>query len=316
MKVREEGKCMGGEETARAMRILEALSGVDENLLDRTHGSGEAAPLRQTEGKKTAALWRWGRAWAAMLCLALVGAAGWNGYRMMQDKGYNFMMLRDAGGGVNPADGIMTGGVDAAAEAGGLENTQAAMVPVEEDSSGVMQPAAVNGAEKFSTDSAGGIGSASEITNKETDSGTGFETETCLTAPGTEKLTEAQARGWERLGEYVPAALPQGYAFSGAVYNAGSGALTVYWERGMDSILVNVRAADDVAAVDVDDPVFASGDLSLEIVRSRMVSYQDAGDTDTPRGMFGILYPDGILVRFNGRGTAEEIWEMFRALVP
>ena len=42
-----------------------------------------------------------------------------------------------------------------------------------------------------------------------------------------------------------------------------------------------------------------------------MKSYDDAGDTDTPRGNFSVLYPDGVVVRFNGRGTAQEIWEMF-----
>ncbi len=59
------------------------------------------------------------------------------------------------------------------------------------------------------------------------------------------------------------------------------------------------------------DPVFAVEDLSLEVIESRMASYNDSGDTDTPRGNFRVLYPDGVLVRFNGRGTPEEIWEMF-----
>lgn len=59
------------------------------------------------------------------------------------------------------------------------------------------------------------------------------------------------------------------------------------------------------------DPVFAMEDLSLEVIRSRVVSYQDRGDTATPRGNFRVLYPEGVLVRFNGRGTPEEIWEMF-----
>ena len=52
-------------------------------------------------------------------------------------------------------------------------------------------------------------------------------------------------------------------------------------------------------------------DFSLEIVESRMKAYEDSGDTATPRGNFKVLYPDGVLVSFNGRGTAQEIWDMF-----
>ncbi len=49
----------------------------------------------------------------------------------------------------------------------------------------------------------------------------------------------------------------------------------------------------------------------MEIVESRMKAYEDSGDTATPRGNFKVLYPDGVLVSFNGRGTAQEIWDMF-----
>ena len=58
-------------------------------------------------------------------------------------------------------------------------------------------------------------------------------------------------------------------------------------------------------------PVFAREDFSLEMIESRMISYSDSGDTDTPRGNFRVLGSGGVLVQFSGRGTAEEIWEMF-----
>ena len=57
-------------------------------------------------------------------------------------------------------------------------------------------------------------------------------------------------------------------------------------------------------------------DFSLEIVESRMKAYEDSGDTATPRGNFKVLYPDGVLVSFNGRGTAQEIWDMFCSMGP
>ena len=123
---------------------------------------------------------------------------------------------------------------------------------------------------------------------------------------------------------------------------SGEENLTVCWTRGMDSITLHLeRTGNPPATVDVektesydqrlyevpygetvpreywqtfDNPVFAAEDFGLEIIESRMKSYDDQGDTDTPRGNFGVLYPDGVLARFSGRGTAEEIWEMFSSM--
>ena len=125
----------------------------------------------------------------------------------------------------------------------------------------------------------------------------------------------------------------------------GPGRLTLLWSKGEDDILLSIQETDSTAetggTVDVEkpetydarlyelpygdtvpeeyreafmDPVFAKDDFSLEIVRSRVISYPgDGGDTDTPGGWFSVLY-DGVLVYFNGRGTPEEIWEMFASM--
>ena len=151
----------------------------------------------------------------------------------------------------------------------------------------------------------------------------------------------AQAREDAVLGAYVPTALPAGYAFEEGhrVTESQEPNMTLCWIRGMDSITLHLeRTANPPATVDVeetesydqrlyevpygetvpeeyrqtfDNPVFAVEDFNLEIVKSRMKSYDDQGDTDTPRGNFSVLYEGGVLIRFNGRGTAEEIWEMF-----
>ncbi len=63
-------------------------------------------------------------------------------------------------------------------------------------------------------------------------------------------------------------------------------------------------------------PVFRESDFSLELVKARMKSVPDAGDTDTPRGNFAVLYDSGILVEFSGCGSAEDIWEMFSSIRP
>ncbi len=61
-----------------------------------------------------------------------------------------------------------------------------------------------------------------------------------------------------------------------------------------------------------DHPVFAAEDMSLEIVKARMKSYNDSGDTGTPRGNFSILYQDGILLEFRGDCDAETVWNMLK----
>jgi len=159
------------------------------------------------------------------------------------------------------------------------------------------------------------------------------------TADQREKITEEEARAVEGLGGYIPAKLPEGYQFGEAYWNADSQCLAISWERGMDSIMLWLELAEeDKEVIDVskpetydvrlyeipygdsvpeeyrevfDDPVFAWEDFSKEIVESRIKSISDQGDTNTPRGNFSILFPEGVLVRFNGRGTPEQIWEMF-----
>lgn len=156
--------------------------------------------------------------------------------------------------------------------------------------------------------------------------------------------TEQEIRSLDMLGAYVPETLPEGYGFTRAYSNLDLDKenLTVCWSRGMDSIMLHLEMTDGtVKTVDVekpetyderlyeipygetvpdeyrqtfDDPVFALEDFSLESVKSRMLVYEDKGDTATPRGNFRVLYPNGVLASFNGRGTAEEIWDMFSSM--
>ena len=65
-----------------ALRIMDALSGVDEELLERCEQSGQ-----KSDKAYRRPLWQQARAWAAVLCLAVVGAASFGGYRLMQMGG-------------------------------------------------------------------------------------------------------------------------------------------------------------------------------------------------------------------------------------
>lgn len=162
-----------------------------------------------------------------------------------------------------------------------------------------------------------------------------------FSAMHTQKYTEQEARELEGLGSYVPDTVPEGYRFERACADSDPERenLMVCWSRGTDYILLYLeKTQGPVEAVDIEkpetydqrlyevpygetvpeeylqmfmDPVFALDDLSLEVIESRMMSYEDAGDTHTPRGGFRVLYPEGVMVSFRGCGTAEEIWDMF-----
>ena len=177
----------------------------------------------------------------------------------------------------------------------------------------------------------------------------GQEVTGCPAAPPQQKLTEAQARE-SGLGDYVPEVLPAGYVFDEASLQTEAedsqspSDLRLTWSRGMDYITLHITRHEmqEISVVDVNapetydqrlyeiplgdsvpreywesvqNPVFAAEDLSLEVIETRMVSMAgDSGDTDTPRGNFAVLYSGGVLVEFSGRGTAEEIWNMFEGL--
>ena len=339
------------EEPERAMRLMEALSDVDQALLERCAGTGRVTACRRP-------LWQSARAAAAVLCLAVVGAASWGGYQLSRTR----MGGADSSGGAAapymeeiredaeeavPRDEVTC---DTAPEAAGAEDA----VEAGQGGEQIRQTEAdkfMDGQYADGGEMPPGQESAIEEEGRRDGSGTGGDaveengspedTAGCPLPPQSQKLTLAQAREDAALGAYVPTALPAGYAFEEGhrVTESQEPNLTLCWIRGMDSIMLHLeRTANPPATVDVeetesydqrlyevpygetvpeeyrqtfDNPVFAVEDFNLEIVKSRMKSYDDQGDTDTPRGNFSVLYEGGVLIRFNGRGTAEEIWEMF-----
>ena len=360
---------------AHALKIMEALSGVDEELLERCDDAiVEKGKSKQNGKEKRRAarshrrpVWQTAGAWAAVLCLALAGAASWRGYRMLDESS-------DGSAGGGPRSGEVHGenqmwGMAAGDAEGGNRTPGAAPEGAEEMDTERLQTddgaqtdmyqgpeeydGLKNDAEKESQkDSAdkenGGENGGTEEPDSKRDSDDA-PAEEDIVMEGCSRLnaieyTEQEARSLEGLGEYVPETLPKGYVFERAYSNSDLGRenLTVSWRRGMDLILLQLeRTQGTVDVADVNrpetydqrlykvpygetvpeeyrqvfqDPVFSLEDLSREIIESRMMVYEDSGDTDTPRGNFKVLYPDGVLASFNGRGTAQEIWDMFSSM--
>lgn len=349
------GSALHGRKQNSAMRIMDALSGVDEELLERCEQSGQSRKGYHRP------LWQQARAWAAVLCLAVVGAVSFGGYRLTQMGGMGSASSGEENAAysmetVELADEMVKEDEDAGEEVGvapqdaaGLDGAAEPLqtsVPLEsadeeESEFGEQRQESTADDEKNSNQVAMGTMDP----NNGADDGAieeEMKTETDICLPlQAQKLTEAQARGTEVLGGYIPTVLPKGYGFESASRNLDRQEenLTLCWSRGMDSILLGIEKTETVpATVDIartesyderlyeipygetvpeeyreifQDPIFAIEDLSLEVIKSRVISHNDRGDTDTPRGNFRVLYPDGVLVRFNGRGTPEEIWEMF-----
>lgn len=368
----EEGRRQG------ALKIMEALSGVDQELLIRTEDTAGSAPARGSAGagsgkpNRSLAFWKSSRPWAALFCLALAGALSWGGYRMIRQAGGDSADFSGnsagAAGGIGPEEGAAeaggtspgkgAGGIspeEGAVEDGGISPEEGAMEDGGEERSGDLaadkMESLENSQEKKDFPESECL-SGGEEGRQDTD-GMGGDTVSPEAAGGESdscprinqiKYSEEEARNQETLGGYLPEEIPAGYLFESAWCNGDieESNLTMVWSRGMDSIVWSVSIVEEPPeTVDsglpetydlrlytvpysesvpagrresVDNPVFSREDLSMETVAARMIAYNDSGDTDTPRGNFSVLYPGNVLVSFNGRGNAEEIWEMFSSL--
>lgn len=360
-----------------AIKIMEALAGVDEELLARCEAGKQAGEGRKGwNKKKNLYLWRLSSC-AALLCVFVVGALSWRELGKLSREGGVDMSMSEVDGA--------TGGMPGSVPAGAVSPTAAAVYPealppagaaygnfgagdggkagsgmsdmnaetsMEAKSEGV-QPGSY---EEFMADnrqvgdgikkttSKESLMAQQESDKAETDGqGKILSDEACIAAP-REKLTEAEARQIEPFSSYIPSKLPAGYVFEEASCDPERNWVRLCWCRGMDSIRMGFETVDgdkpetvDIAKPESYDerlyeipyldkipkeywytfqsPVFAKEDLSLEIVRSRVLSYSgDTGDTSTPRGNFSVLC-DGVLISFNGRGTPEQIWEMFSSIL-
>lgn len=323
------------QQTQGALRLMEALSGIDEELLERSGATGSHETAAQNDGsdevtsvsenrkrRRSGIVYR--NAVAACLGLVVVGALSWNALRpIWTPKGAGSSSSGSAGGQEEMAENQSAYDVETQSEDG--------PVVAAEDTAGGLGTEEVTGditenlIEDLETGGRDGGGAESNLTDSERevdrlesssveDSGKQQEKDEELMSTASPKmeLTEAEARNTAVVGAFIPDDIPKGYTFESA-YLDGQGTVTVIWHHGTDSILINVS---QVVPEDIEtflNPIFLWEDMSLEIVNSRMKSVGDAGDTDTPRGNFSVLYPEGVLLYFNGRGTAEEIWDMLNS---
>lgn len=330
----------------QAFRIMEALSGVDEELLARSDGEGgnKAGLKTRRYGKP---IYRYFGTWAAVLCLAVTGAAIWANLWYL---GGGMDRMPNSSGGQGMYEEV-TDIADMGGEGNQPNHSFGANSRVQQDGSkeeyggsgqadGLRPDQQQNGLKEENN----GSSQADDLTpERQPEPSEGkFVTEGTGLEAGWAKVTLEEAADKAAVGKYIPQDIPDGYRFESARWNAEKEQLSLCFQRGMDSIMLFVgKAEEGCETVDVGrpetydvrlyeipyaetvpeeyresflSPVFAWETFTQEIAESRMCVYGDAGDTDTPRGDFSILFSDGILVRFSGEGTAEQIWEMFSSM--
>ncbi|MBE5884722.1 MAG: hypothetical protein E7291_10015 [Lachnospiraceae bacterium] len=334
---------------ADAMRIFEALSGVDEELLIRCEDDcGEPILV-----KKPRPIWYYGKVLAACFCFVVCGAVLLHiGTTVFQNTG-------------NSADSAVQEVEEAAVEecaveedgvladiADSLPDVAGAVVADEEAK-------AVGGTQEEGITTEGAV--EEYVAVKESATGTNEQSaqssekdealiqnqQECDCLPDLRReISLEEAKQVVALGEYVPDILPAGYVFESCMgkSNQETGeviGLSLCWTKGMDSIMLNISKVDvaDIMVTDVSkpetynvhlydipyadtvpdeyrscfhNPVFAVEDFSLAVVEARIKVIEEAGDTATPRGNFALLYEEGILVEFSGRSDAESIYEMLK----
>ncbi len=302
----------GTRKQESALRIMGALSGVDEKLLERSNMSGRRKNIT------------WGQygICAAVVCAAVLGASTWRGYQLMKGADGTGAAASDNSGG----SAVQMSGAAVSGEEGGGKY-----------SSGTEISALVNSdrGEIQEDTSLSAVSNGNDIQDSVTEGCGGM-----LLNPG-EKLTEEEARNCEILGSYIPEKIPGGYVFESAYWYEEAQELTILWCKGMDDIHLSIKKAEECEIVNInepetydvrlyeipygetvpqeyrvvfDNPVFAWEDFSVEIIQSRMRTVEDRGDTITPRGNFGILFTDNYLVEFQGKATINQVWEMFESL--
>ncbi len=318
------------EKLSGAMRIFEALASVDEELLERSEGKGKIIPF----GKYAKLI-------GAAACFLVLGVTVAVGSSM-------FTVKENSSDCAVQEEQIAPEEADCAAEITVEEESMLEEGIVDEgmetDMEEVTQSLSGQTQEELKDE-------IKENTNVEND--TVWDVGSLESADRDMDLEEL--RMVDKLGAYIPTDIPEAYVFESGTQSAeesGENDISLLWMHGMDTIRITIReygmdaqneAENENRIVDVAEvetynvhlyeipycdsvpdeyymvfyyPIFREVDFSLEVVKARMKSVGDQGDTDTPRGNFAVLYDSGILIEFSGDGDAESIWEMFESVNP
>ncbi len=262
-----------------AIRLFGALSGVDEKYL-------AACENEKKQSGVVVFMHKYGKAMAAVLCLAVLGA----GYMAMQT-------------GVKYNDCATSEAPQAVAGAGAERNEAKDMEAAASDApeADSMEESVLENAEQLQD---------------------GTSSEHSVQTSATVEMTLTEARALNVVGQYVPSDWPVGGEVSQVLGlgTANAESVTLFWtyNETKDGFFINIDNLGEELPVWVTEEISENyivdkEDFTKEYVESQMKSSSEGSEADAHTGRFGILYEDAsgyVLVRFNGSGNVDEIWEL------
>lgn len=296
------------EREENALRIMRALSGVDEELLARSEGMDGAAETKEKEQGGNRIIVRFmnrhGRALAACLCLALLGAA----YLLVEIQRGNEGSDGSGSGGAYIADNGMYEAKTQDKINAAHENREEAEGMSPEEMWDGMSPDEMWDADDLMpnnhTDDAG----AAETVSDQQKQNDALNEQKQNAKPRPQELSLEEAKQCETLGAHIPETIPEGCDFVEATYEdpASGSRLVLTWSDGRHPFRVKLSqtlfAEPEEAAAETDIAVYsAAGEWEETFWQPEK----------SGRLQFAVLYEDGVLAEYEGYLGKEDILKMF-----
>lgn len=286
------------EREENALRIMRALSGVDEELLARSEGMDGASETkeRKQDGNRKIVRFmnRHGRALAACLCLAVLGAA----YLAVE-----FRQKNEGSYGSRSDGAYIAGNGMYEAE---MQDKQNVAYADWEEADGVSPEEMWDAEDSVVGNQTNNLG----VTSTAGDQNNDGLNKPVQAAEGQkrEELSLEEAKECETLGAYIPETIPAGSDFVKATYEkpASGSRLVLTWSDGRR--LFRVKLSQTLFA----EPEEAAAESDFAV-------YSAVGDWEetfwqpekSGRLQFAVLYEDGVLAEYEGYLGREDILKMF-----
>lgn len=293
------------KESEKAMKLMQALSGVEEELLERSEE-------RKTGYKIVRFMNRYGKGCAACLCLIVAGAAFFSMRGVKTDNTTESIMEMAPGLQANMTAGGTEDG--AAGEAAELECAETAKDELAETMNSDMDageaPAwldieelvqqAKHSAEQDETEKYSGAQNNGALETEKAEGTAGVESTTeDIQQNATEELRQSRK---------VAPLVPDSYSYIEETLSENGESRTVEWSDGEHGLWLRFTQTELTTDVcfDAEPPVYTVEEDWRELITEK---------EDGERQRLALLYEDGMLVEYSGYLTSEELIALFESLL-
>lgn len=300
----------------KAFRLMEALSGVDEELLARSEEDGHSADHRR-EHRRRVFMWRYGKYLAACFVFLVLGVSAYSVSRLSLDVGKKQNSTGNAGGA---ADYSLMENYELPGNNGAAQlSPEEALSSMESEEENVTADTTENEAE------APAISPEEGAQRENTSDGahtSNSAIDKSIEAAMDTALTLEAARDLSVVGEYIPKTLPEGYRFFNGVLlreqEGGGYDIQLFFRNDGDTDASDIvlRITDCCAAKKTEGNASVQEQIDLIWPERRgertFVTAEDlTAEIFRTSDTVAIIYDSGVVVQYTGEGTPEEIYEMF-----